>query len=94
MGYESKYPKKMEFHFNEIADRYDIHMANTVTSFNDFYKKIPEPINAANNNIELLDLGIGTGIELQYLFKKNPLRSILSVLTYQKKCYQNLRKNI
>jgi tRNA (cmo5U34)-methyltransferase len=71
MNNELNYPEEMEQYFNKKADGYDNHMKKTVTSFNDFYKKLSDPIRS-NNNIEILDLGCGTGIELQYLFNKNP----------------------
>ena len=73
------YPKKIENHFNKRADGYDNHMEKTVTSFNDFYKIISDPISAINNNIEILDLGCGTGIELKYLFNKNPKIKITGI---------------
>ena len=72
MNNELDYPEEMEQYFNKKADGYDNHMKKTVTSFNDFYKKLSDPIRSNNSNIEILDLGCGTGIELQYLFNKNP----------------------
>mgnify|MGYP000052810476 CR=1 FL=1 len=68
MNNELNYPEEMEQYFNKRADGYDNHMKKTVTSFNDFYKKLSDPIRRNNSNIEILDLGCGTGIELQYLF--------------------------
>lgn len=72
MDNELEFPEKMDSFFNQRADGYDTHMENTIISFNDFYKKISDPIESYNDNIEILDLGCGTGIEFQYLFNKNP----------------------
>lgn len=71
MDNELEFPEKMDSFFNQRADGYDAHMENTIISFNDFYRKISDPIKTNKNNIEILDLGCGTGIELQYLFNKN-----------------------
>jgi tRNA (cmo5U34)-methyltransferase len=75
---ELNYPEEMENYFNKKASVYDNHMKNTVTSFDDFYRKISDPI-SMNNNIEILDIGCGTGIELQYLFNKNPKIKITGI---------------
>lgn len=79
MSNELNYPEKMDSFFNQRADGYDAHMKNTIISFNEFYKKIADPIKAYNDNIEILDLGCGTGIELKYLFDKNPEIKITGV---------------
>jgi len=57
MNNELNYPEEMEQYFNKRADGYDNHMKKTVTSFNDFYKKLSDPIRRNNSNIEILDLG-------------------------------------
>jgi tRNA (cmo5U34)-methyltransferase len=79
MNDELNYPEKMNYFFNQRADVYDTHMQNTIISFNDFYKKISDPIGVRDDNIEILDLGCGTGIELRYLFDKNPKIKITGV---------------
>jgi len=96
---ELNYPEEMEYYFNKKANGYDTHIKKTVTSFHDFYRKISDPINM-NNNIEILDIGCGTGIELQYLFDKNPKIKVTGVdlsekmLSKLKEKYQNKMNQI
>lgn len=79
MDNELKLTEKMDSFFNERADGYDTHMKNIVISFDEFYYKISEPINQLKKNIEILDIGCGTGIEIQYLFDQNPNIKITAV---------------
>ena len=64
--------EKMQEFFDKRADSYDKHMQDNVTNFTDFYKKIAEPIKKTKTKIKVLDLGCGTGLELEYIFQKAP----------------------
>lgn len=56
--------------FTTRADGYDEHMLNDVEGCNNAYRKMAELLPA--NTAALLDLGCGTGLELDEIFKMNP----------------------
>lgn len=66
----------MDDFFDKRAARYDTHMQANVDDFENFYKKIAEPIRETDEKISILDIGCGTGIELEYIFKKTPAAKI------------------
>lgn len=63
--------EKMDVFFENRLDGYDEHMLNTIEGAREFYPYtagcLPEQKNA-----EVLDLGCGTGLELEYYFRANP----------------------
>ena len=63
-------PEKMNDFFNKRAGGYDKHMKETIPQFTAFYRKIVSPIQKTKEKIQILDLGIGTGLELEGIFKK------------------------
>lgn len=69
--------EKMDEFFNQRVSGYDQHMEGTVQD--GYYQSISEPIKETENKIKILDLGIGTGIELEKLFKKVPNAQIIGV---------------
>ena len=70
---DKKYqPEKMNDFFNKRAGTYEAHMKAELAHFDEFYKKISEPVAATSEKIQILDLGCGTGLEIEYIFKKAP----------------------
>lgn len=67
-----KMPEEMSLFFNKVVSGYDTHMKETIKSFDDFYKSISIPIAETNEEISILDLGCGTGLEIQYTLEKCP----------------------
>ncbi len=65
-------PEKMEEFFDVRADSYDDHMLEYVDDYESFYRAVAEPIAKTNKKIKLLNLGCGTGLELEYIFAKVP----------------------
>jgi len=65
-------PEKMKEFFDLRADSYDDHMAEYVSNYEGFYRAVAEPIPKTNKKIKLLNLGCGTGLELEYIFAKAP----------------------
>lgn len=65
-------PEEMASFFNERANGYDEHMRGTVESFDKYYACISKPIESTENVIEILDLGCGTGLEIEGILKKAP----------------------
>lgn len=62
--------EKMDSFFEARVEGYDEHMINNVEGCKEAYEKMAELI--PGNCLNLLDLGCGTGLELDKIFKKNP----------------------
>jgi len=71
--------EKMGEFFNKRADTYEDHMKETVEFFTDYYKGIASPIKETESNIDILDLGCGTGLELEGIFEKAPNSKITGI---------------
>jgi tRNA (cmo5U34)-methyltransferase len=68
----SKRPEEMASFFNERANGYEEHMKETVESFDKYYACVSNPIDTTQDVIEILDLGCGTGLEIEGILKKAP----------------------
>ncbi|MBA7590789.1 Carboxy-S-adenosyl-L-methionine synthase [subsurface metagenome] len=65
--------------FNEKANGYDQYMKQTVTLFKKFYNIISVPIDRTKETVEILNLGCGTGLELEGIFSKAPNAAITCI---------------
>lgn len=73
MSENSKYTmEEMEEFFNNRADTYEDHMRETVELFEKYYNSISNPIVKTDEQIKILDLGCGTGLEFEGIFSKAP----------------------
>jgi tRNA (cmo5U34)-methyltransferase len=92
--------ERMGEFFNKRADIYEEHMKDTVECFEKYYKAISDPIEETEKNIKILDLGCGTGLELEGIFLKAPNAQITGIdmseemLKKLKKKYENKLDNI
>lgn len=70
--------EKMSDFFENRIDTYDSHMLTEIEKAEEFYpftaKQLPKTENA-----EILDLGCGTGLELEYYFPLNPTAKITGI---------------
>ena len=70
--------EKMNEFFNNRVDGYEEHQLNVIDGAQEFY-----PYTAAclpvQENAEVLDLGCGTGLELDFYFKYNPTAKITGI---------------
>lgn len=58
--------------FNQRAGEYENHMRETVDDFRGFYDAISRPIPSTDIPLSILDLGCGTGLEIEGILKKAP----------------------
>ncbi len=63
--------EEMDVFFNKRASSYDDHMLVNL-NLSEFYQAIADCFEAQTESIKLLDLGCGTGIQLERLFEKCP----------------------
>lgn len=63
--------EEMSGFFDARAGGYDSHMLKSVGDI-ECYRRVAEPIPANSSETNILDLGCGTGIELEYLFDRVP----------------------
>lgn len=71
--------ERMADFFDRHAASYDEHMCRSVADFSEFYRNVAGPIELTREPIAILDLGCGTGLELQPIFEKTPNARITAV---------------
>lgn len=65
--------------FDKRVEVYENHMRGCVAGFTEFYKTISNPISDTNKPLFILDLGCGTGLEIEGIIKKSPKASLVCV---------------
>lgn len=70
--------EKMSDFFEKRLDGYDEHMLNNIDSAYEFYSFTAELL-PKEKDCSILDLGCGTGLELEFYFKLNPSAEINGV---------------
>ena len=71
--------EKMKEFFNKRAASYDTHMKSNIKDFNQFYNNIASEIKETDQVINILDIGCGTGLELEYIFQKAPYAKLFCI---------------
>jgi tRNA (cmo5U34)-methyltransferase len=71
--------EEMKSFFDQRVDGYDEHMVAILEDYDNFYKNIAAPFQNTDKPIEVLDLGAGTGIELEYIFEQAPNARVTAV---------------
>jgi tRNA (cmo5U34)-methyltransferase len=80
MGSQSSQPpEKMGDFFDERSAGYDEHMQQSLDSFQAFYEAIAQPIPRTEAELQILDIGCGTGLELGSIFQRAPNAQITGV---------------
>lgn len=70
--------EKMNDFFTARVDGYDEHMKSNIEGASDFYKYTAEML-PNDAGAKVLDLGCGTGLELEEFFKANPNASVTGI---------------
>jgi len=80
---EMEIPEEMAAFFDLRAAGYDDHMRDNIfetdTTFRGFYESVSAPIEATEEPLHILDLGCGTGLELEALLQRVPNARITGV---------------
>ena len=70
--------EKMDDFFTARVDGYDEHMKSTIEGAESFYK-FTASLLPTEKNAKVLDLGCGTGLELEEYFSVNPLADVTGI---------------
>jgi tRNA (cmo5U34)-methyltransferase len=74
--------EEMAAFFDARAAGYDEYIKGTIfagTAFAQFYQAISSPIERSDEPLDILDLGCGTGLELEALFQRVPNASVTGI---------------
>ena len=70
--------EKMDVFFNRRVKEYEAHQLNAIEGAQEFYpftaRKLP-----MEKDAKILDLGCGTGLELNYYFRYNPTATVIGI---------------
>lgn len=69
---ERPQPERMSDFFDARSEGYEKHMERTVTSFSGFYEAIASPFPETEDALNILDIGCGTGLELDVILSRAP----------------------
>lgn len=75
----SENPEIMADFFNKRAETYDEHQKENIESFNQFYDSISSCVTRTKSRVRILDIGCGTGLELEGIFERVPNADITAV---------------
>lgn len=70
--------EKMNDFFNRRLEGYEDHQLNAIDGAREFYPYTASLL-PAQNNARILDLGCGTGLELEYFFALNPSAQVVGI---------------
>ena len=72
-------PEPMNAFFDARAEGYDDHMRRSIASFDAFYGAVAEALPKTDRRLRILDLGVGTGLQLTGVFQRLPNASVHGV---------------
>lgn len=71
-------PERMDDFFNKRAGGYEAHMKG-LDNYSEFYCMVPSAIVPTTEKVKILDLGTGTGLEIEGIFEKVPNAQITCI---------------
>ena len=69
----------MDKFFNKVSEKYDEERETTLPSYPSLYIEFSKHIKSTDEPVEVLDLGVGTGLELSWIFGKMPNAKITCI---------------
>jgi tRNA (cmo5U34)-methyltransferase len=84
-------PEEMSQFFDARADSYDAHMRENIDAFEELYRVVAGPIRRSSGPVAVLDLGCGTGLELEPIFARVP-RAVVTCVDSSKRMLAQLKK--
>jgi tRNA (cmo5U34)-methyltransferase len=91
---ELEKPEAMAAFFNARAAGYDAHMRDNVfpgAAFVQFYEALSAPIESTGDPLTILDLGCGTGLEIEVLLRRAP-NALITGVDVSREMLARLRK--
>jgi tRNA (cmo5U34)-methyltransferase len=86
-------PEKMSDFFDNRALGYEDHMRQNITDFDHFYQTAAEPIPCQESKLQILDLGAGTGLEMDILLPRLP-KAQFTIIDISSVMLQNLQNKL
>ena len=71
--------ERMAEFFDRRVDTYEAHMREIMPAFDEFYSSVAGQIPITSQPLSILDLGCGTGLELDFVFRRVPGARITAV---------------
>jgi tRNA (cmo5U34)-methyltransferase len=65
-------PERMADFFDARSEGYEEHMERSISDFDRFYESVARPISKTDEAVQILDIGCGTGLELEAIFERAP----------------------
>jgi tRNA (cmo5U34)-methyltransferase len=90
---DNQQPEEMAAFFDARAAGYDAHMAHNVESFSEFYAAVAEPVGATDRPVKLLDIGAGTGLQLDRILARVP-NARVTAMDVSSRMLDELRKRV
>lgn len=84
-------PERMADFFDARSESYDEHMERSVSAFRRFYDSVAEPIPETDEAVKILDIGCGTGLELDAMFQRAP-NALITAIDISQGMLTELRK--
>ena len=75
----AKVPERMDSFFDRRSGEYDEHMQQSLDSFEAFYEAVAQPIPRTDEELQILDIGCGTGLEFAPIFQRAPSAQITGI---------------
>ncbi len=72
-------PERMADFFDARSDGYVEHMRRSVSEFDDFYQSVARLVSPTDQPVKILDIGCGTGLELDAIFRRAPQARITAI---------------
>jgi tRNA (cmo5U34)-methyltransferase len=72
-------PERMGDFFDRRSGEYDKHMQESLDSFEAFYEAVAQPIPRTDDEVQILDIGCGTGLEFDSILQRAPNARITGI---------------